>query len=105
MGFSIILSLTQHSDDLCKNPCDAVIVMERSRKIFLEILCASHGVIITANRCADHKGLSGDFQQEGDMRRISVTCDTLADILSRSTLLDDPAFDVKLQDWLSGGCA
>ena len=105
MGFSIILSLTQHSDDLCKNPCDAVIVMERSRKVPLEILCASHKVIIATNRGADHKGLSGDFQLEADMRRISVTCDMLADILSRSTLLDDPAFDVKLQDWLSDKCA
>jgi hypothetical protein len=78
--------------------------MERSRKIFLEISSASHKVIIAANKYADRKGLPGvqrsHFQLEADMRRISVACDTLSGILGRSSHPDDPAVDVRLQDWL-----
>ena len=80
------------------------LVMERSRKIFLEIASASHKVIIAANEYADREGLPGvqrsHFQLEADMRRISVACDTLAGILGRSSHPDDPAVDVRLQDWL-----
>lgn len=78
--------------------------MERSRKIFLEISSASQKVITAANKYADYKGFPGvrrsHFQLEADMRRISVACDTLAGILGRSSLPDDPGFDVRLQDWL-----
>ena len=78
--------------------------MERARKIFLQISSASHKVIIAANKYADRKGLPGvqrsHFQLEADMRRISVACDTLSGILGRSSHPDDPAVDVRLQDWL-----
>ncbi|KAF8126505.1 hypothetical protein EV363DRAFT_1268265 [Boletus edulis] len=80
--------------------------MERSRKIFLDISSAAHKVDIAANKYADHKGFPGvqrsHFQLEADMRRISVACDTLAGILSRpGSLPGGPAFDVRVQDWLS----
>ena len=79
--------------------------MERAREIFLDISSASRNVIIAANKYAKYKGLPciqrSHFQLEDDMRRISAACDTLAGILGRSCLQNEPAIDVRLQDWLS----
>ena len=78
--------------------------MERAREIFLEISSASRNVTIAANRYARRKGLpcvqNSHFQLEADMQRISAACDTLAGILT-SSLPDDPAYEVRLRDWLS----
>lgn len=40
------------------------------------------------------------FQLETEMRRISVACECIADVLRKSTLPDGPALDDRLQDWL-----
>lgn len=78
---------------------------ERSHKVFLKIASASNKVVTTANEYADRKDRCGvqrsHFQLEAEMRRISVACECIADILGKSTLPDAvPAFDVRLQDWL-----
>ena len=78
--------------------------MERSRKIFLKIASAANNVITSANDYADRKDKCGvqraHFQLETEMRRISVACECIADVLSKSTVPGGPEFDVRLQDWL-----
>ena len=78
--------------------------MERSRKFFLKLASASHQVITAANKYADCKGMCGvqrsHFRLESEMRRVSIACEYIIDILRRSSLPDGPAFDVRLQDWL-----
>ena len=78
--------------------------MDRSRKIFLKIASAANKVIATANDYADRKDKCGvqrtHFRLETEMRRISVACECIADILAKSSLPDGPTFDDRLQDWL-----
>ena len=79
--------------------------MERSRKIFRKIASASHRVIAVANDYADRQDTNGvprcHFQLEEDMRRISVACECLASILGKPRPSEeDPAIDVRIQDWL-----
>ncbi|KAF8125623.1 ankyrin repeat-containing domain protein [Boletus edulis] len=79
--------------------------MERSRKVFLKIASAANKVVTTANDYADREDRCGvkhsHFQLECDMRRISVTCECIANSLAKSFLSDGgPEFDVRLQDWL-----
>ena len=78
--------------------------MERSRKIFLKIASAANKVVTSANEYADRKDRCGvqraHFQLEAEMRRISVACECIADLLGKPSLPDGPAFDVRLQDWL-----
>ncbi|KAG6377683.1 ankyrin repeat-containing domain protein [Boletus reticuloceps] len=80
--------------------------MERSGKIFREIASAANKVIASANEYADRKDSwsVGDshFQLEDEMRRVSVACACIADILDKSNLpTDGPEFDVRLRDWLA----
>ena len=78
--------------------------MERSRKIFRIIASASDQVIAAANEYANRKNSIGvprsHFQLEEDMRRISVACECLADILDKPPHAEHPAVDVRIQDWL-----
>ena len=78
--------------------------MERSRTILLEIASAASKVITSANDYANRKKKCRvqrfHFQLENEMKRISVTCKCIADVLGESILPGGPAFDIRLQDWL-----
>ncbi|KAH0833904.1 hypothetical protein J3R83DRAFT_11088 [Lanmaoa asiatica] len=78
--------------------------MERSGRVFLKIASASNKVISAAHDYADRKDMCGvqrsHFHLEAEMRRISVACECIADILAKPTPPNGPAFDVRLQDWL-----
>ena len=79
--------------------------MERSRKIFRKIASASDEVVAAANDYADREDLNGvsrcHFRLEEDMRRISVACESLANILDNPPGVEEgPAVDVRIQDWL-----
>ncbi|KAF8133982.1 hypothetical protein EV363DRAFT_943346 [Boletus edulis] len=77
--------------------------MERSRKTFHKIAAASQRVVAAANDYADREDYTGvprcHHQLEEDMRRISVACACVADILEPPPE-QGPAIDVRIQDWL-----
>ncbi|KAG6372884.1 ankyrin repeat-containing domain protein [Boletus reticuloceps] len=77
--------------------------MERSRKTFRKIAAASQRVVAIANDYADREDYPGvprcHHQLEEDMRRISVACACVADILEPPPE-QGPAIDVRIQDWL-----
>ncbi|KAF8134005.1 hypothetical protein EV363DRAFT_1214744, partial [Boletus edulis] len=77
--------------------------MERSRKTFRKIAAASQRVVAAANDYADREDYPGvprcHHQLEADMRRISVACACVADILEPPPE-QGPAIDVRIQDWL-----
>ncbi|KAF8427982.1 hypothetical protein L210DRAFT_3131267 [Boletus edulis BED1] len=80
--------------------------MERSRKILrlCKIASASREVVAIVNNYADREDYNCvsrcHFQLEEDMRRISVACECLADILDKPSPQEGHAVDVRIQDWV-----
>lgn len=78
--------------------------MERSRKVLLKIASASNKVVAAANDYADRKDLGrvphAHFQLEAHMRKVSVACESIADILDKSNPSNGHELDIRLRDWL-----